>query len=497
MASEPALRFNNDILCEITNWADRRTCASLMLTCKVLNKAGAKSVLQSSGGICIWGEKDTVLFHRFLHADPSRFQHVRELHIFVASSMSQEALDGLLDDLRRMERLKTIGLTNADATLANFPALADALAKLTTIQRLDICTGGSDAVFTFLSQMRSDLVSIRLEWTAFEDAAERRLTTRWADYHPVPLLSKWTASLEELTCESWLSCRTVLPQFTQVYPNFRRLSLVGDGWTLIAPFIRPYPNLAQLAIKTDPNEHLWDRRSDNVEFLQAQRALNKRSQKDGAGGKTVTWSHLEELVGSVFDLYGLGLICRVQRVHIDDVVYPKHLKFLLSVLAYAQPKHLKAECSGSLLVHPLASQGFMKLLRSSCIARLESLVLKFSLSDGHPDEGKNISSALSDLANSLKRLPLRRLRLRIDIPTFRCASLRHYPALITAFEKFDLEAYVRNLADAVPALEDAVVCVKGGRDHDANGCPTRTAEAVRVHRRGAEYADREMYEWSS
>ncbi|RPD56451.1 hypothetical protein L227DRAFT_259069 [Lentinus tigrinus ALCF2SS1-6] len=498
----PPHPLNYDILCAITYWADRRTCVSLMRTCKGLNKAAAKSVLQPSGGIYIWTERNTVLFHRFLHADPSRFQHVRELHLGF-KRMSPEALDGLLDDLRRMERLKTIGLTNADATLENFPALADALAKLTSIQRLEICSIEGDTVRIFLSQTQADLISIRLEWDTVADGGIQRLTSRWADYHPVPLLARWTASLEELTCDPLFFCQTDLPQFTEVYPKLRRLSLVGNSWPFIATFIRPYPNLARLAVDSDHdhfdiNKHFLD------DFLHTHRAFNIQSQEDEDGG--VIWPHLEELVGNAIDLYGLGLTCRVRRVHIDGFVYPEDLEFLLPVLAYAQPQHLKAECGGSILIDP--SQELTTLLRSSGTARLESLVLEFSLFDDDPDEDSNygpdekpnISSALvsdlsiarapmcstdfsqqSDLADSLKRLPLRRLRLRLNLP--QCRSTQPLPAYITTFsENFDLEAYVRDLADAIPALEDAAVYIKDGRDInvDADESPTRTAEFVCV-----------------
>ncbi|RPD71406.1 hypothetical protein L226DRAFT_174961 [Lentinus tigrinus ALCF2SS1-7] len=499
----PPHPLNYDILCAITYWADRRTCVSLMRTCKGLNKAAAKSVLQPSGGIYIWTERNTVLFHRFLHADPSRFQHVREIHIGF-ERMSPEVLDGLLDDLTRMERLETVGLPNADTTLENFPPLADAIAKLTRLQRLEIRSLEGDAARRLLSQMKADLNSIRLLWFHVEDGTSRvfpwdlRARLRLANNHPIPLLARWRASLKELTCNSWFFCQNDLPQFTQVYPKLRRLSLVGNSWPFVAPFIRTYPNLTRLSVNSAHdyfyiNKHFLD------EFLHTHRAFNIQSQEDEDGG--VIWPHLEELVGNAIDLYGLGLTCRVRRVHIDGFVYPEDLEFLLPVLAYAQPQHLKAECGGSILVDP--SQELTTLLRSSGTARLESLVLEFSLFDDDPDEDSNydpdeqpnISSALSDLGDSLKRLPLRRLRLRLNLP--QCRSTLPLPAYITT--SFDLEAYVRDLADAIPALEDAVVCIKGGRDInvDADESPTRTAEFVRVRRRGAQYADTEMYEWSA
>lgn len=123
-------------------------------------------------------------------------------------------------------------------------------------------------------------------------------------------------------------------------------------------------------------------------------------------------------------------------------------------------------------------------------------------------------SVQNDLADALKRLPLRRLRLYIDCtqldPTpshligerifaqcYGDPTPPHLaPAPITDHEQslrsVDLDAYVRDLVSAIPSLEDVIVFVAGERD-DESVYRRRVAELVRG--RKAVYADREMYEW--
>ncbi|RPD71384.1 hypothetical protein L226DRAFT_573875 [Lentinus tigrinus ALCF2SS1-7] len=498
--------LNYDILLEVAYLADRRTCASLMLTCKALNKAAAKSILRPlSGRITLWTDRDVALLLRFLHADPSRFQYVREIDISLGlmSPYMDDDVERLLDGLRRMKRLDTLGILHAEITLES-SVFFDGVARLTKIRQLEL-QGAEDFACGLLSQMQADLVSIHVDWLP-RDSDDDFYDYR---YHPVPLLAKWTATLEELTWE-WYTYPTALPEFTQVYPKLRRLSFLSDSFPHIAPFIRAYPNLVRFTVRTQCNIDDGIDPDSLTQQLRDRRAVNIQSQRDQGGGKTVTWTHLEELVGSVIDLYALGLTCLIQRVHIDDSVsshwdleFPVY-EFLPAVLEYAQPRHLKVQGDSMLLIHP--SHGLTTLLRSgSCAEHLESLVLDFNF----PDEDSDIVTALSDLADSLRRLPLRRLRLRLRITILdrsdstpsryhEMPEPQEAVAFISTIENLDLEAYVRDLVDALPSLEDAVVCTKGEQeDEDANEClVTRTAEVVRVRRLGPEYADREMYEWS-
>ncbi|KAI0690932.1 hypothetical protein C8T65DRAFT_671072, partial [Cerioporus squamosus] len=241
--------------------------------------------------------------------------------------------------------------------------------------------------------------------------------------------------------------------------------------------------------------------------LHKYRTFNIRSQEDEQGDGCRTWPHLEAFSGSLVDVYLFGITCRIRRVHMNGSVHPRLLKLLPPVLAYAQPQHLKIQGDSMLLLHP--AYGMIKLLRESCAARLESLMLRLDLRS-EDLKGLSIPSVLNDLADSLKCLPLRRLRLRINgtglnppIPArgdFMFApyygNLPSAPAWITELEKslrsVDVDAYARDLASAIPSLEDVVVDVMGERD-DAFVYRTRVAELVR--RRSAEYADRRIYEW--
>ncbi|TFK91059.1 hypothetical protein K466DRAFT_660332 [Polyporus arcularius HHB13444] len=515
MPSTPQL--NHDVLCAIAYAADRRTCASIMLTSKSLKHAAAKSVLQPLfGGNYLWKEVDVTKFLRFLRADPSRFSYVRQLHIGF-TRLPSEVLEQLLEGLSQMTQLVILGLPNGDATLEEFPTLFDALSKMTMIRRLEVRFAGL-ATCRLLWNMQARLTSIMLDWHPYgNDFFHHHLpssgSTHWADYHPVPLLSNWSATLEELTCVYWITSPTGLPPFTQTYPKLRRLFVESEANPHVATYIRAYPNLVQLSVLSDDND-VYDHTTDAhaVQRAHERRAVNIRSQEDAVGDGRGTWPHLEAFIGGLIDLYLLGITCRILRVSLCFSVNPRDLDLLPPVLAYAQPQHLKVHGTGMLLAHP--RYGLTKLLREHCAARLESLVLGLDFKE---TEGLDVVTTLNDLADSLKRIPLRRLRLcvngtnfnlpiprpdpynpRARLRTESLPPLRPIATPTTTLEKalwsVDIDAYVQGLADAIPSLDDAIMCIMGEPDNTFD-YRTRSAEVVRVRR--AEYADRNVYEWSS
>ncbi|RDX49765.1 hypothetical protein OH76DRAFT_511176 [Lentinus brumalis] len=510
------LLFNYDILCELAYWSDEGTCATLMLTCRAMRTAAAKAVLRRP---CRLSEARDV--HRFLcclQVDPSCFQHVRELRISFGT-LPQEMSGRLLNCLQHLKRLETLVLSDGDDSLTALPGLLDTIAQLITIRKLEVRNAG-DVTCRLLSRMQASLTHISLDWLQedcdffYSNFPSSSRYPQWPNYHPVPLLSKWRTTLEELECASWFNCPGGLPRYTQIYPKLRRLSIERDDNPRIAPYIHAYPNLTHLCVLSEYDQ-LWNYSGtalvDGIRLLRIRHATNVRSQEGPDGAKT--WPQLQQFEGTLVDLYLLGITCRILRVSLCFSVNPRDLELLPPVLAYAQPQHLKVHGTGMLLAHP--RYGLTKLLREPCAARLESLVLGLDFKE---TEGLDVVTTLNDLAESLKRIPLRRLRLclngtnfslpiprpdpynpRARLCTESLPPLRPIPTPTITLEKalwsVDIDAYVQGLADAIPSLEDAIMCIMGEPD-DTFDYRTRSAEVVRVRR--AEYAaDRNVYEWSS
>ncbi|KAI0697296.1 hypothetical protein C8T65DRAFT_832513 [Cerioporus squamosus] len=462
------LPVNLDILREIAWSSDRQTCATLIRSCRFFYQEAAKRVLHDPVDIC--SKRDVRQFVRFLGPQPrARARYVRELHLGMPH-LSAKRIRDLEDCISHMTRLVCLSFDAGEDFLESFPSLGDALAELTSLRRLRVHYAGS-LTCDFLEALKSDLVSISLNWSGSDETwfAEQGMDDEeWATFHPVPLLAKWCASLEELKCENWYTA-SELPVFTDVYPNMRRLAIERDDYPLVAPYISAYPNLARLSVHTDHVDEI--EYPEDVKRLRQHRALNIRSQKalDGPG----TWQHLEEYVGSLVDLYLLGLTCHISRVGFSTKMEDCHLEMLSAVLSYAQPTHLNVAGDTALLGHPTHS--LPVILSGSAASRLESLVLKIDLLE--EDTPLNAVDALNELASALKTLPLRRLRLRVfdhsahRDPTVQLWSVESDsddsdsdsddseapPHMRGTLRDLDIDTFKDGLTAELPLLTDAVV----------------------------------------
>ncbi len=386
------LLLNYDILCELAYWSDEGTCAILMLTCRAMRTAAAKAVLRRP---CRLSEAKDV--HRFLcclQVDPSCFQHVRELWISF-ETLPQEMSGRFLNGLQHLKRLETLVLSDGDDSLTALPGLLDTIAQLITIRKLEVRYAG-DVTCRLLSKMQASLTHISLDWLQedcdffYSNFPSSSRYPQWPNYHPVPLLSKWRTTLEELECASWFNCPGGLPRYTQIYPKLRRLSIERDDNPRIAPYIHAYPNLTHLCVLSEYDQ-LWNYSGtalvDGIRLLRIRHATNVRSQEGPDGANT--WPQLQQFEGTLVDLYLLGITCCILRVSLCFSVNPRDLELLPPALPYAQPQHLKVHGTGMLLAHP--RYGLTKLLREPCAARLESLVLGLDFKE---TEGLDVVTAL-------------------------------------------------------------------------------------------------------
>ncbi|KAI0708022.1 hypothetical protein C8Q76DRAFT_747277 [Earliella scabrosa] len=270
--------------------------------------------------------------------------------------------------------------------------------------------------------------------------------------------------------------RQDVTSFDHVYPNLRQLSIDRDEFPLIAPYVCAFPNLTTLHVETDHGEDIDD--DDATGLLYEHHALNVRSQQEGGKAGT-TWQYLQEYTGGLVDLYVLGLTCRIPHLFFHSAIDERHYDMLSIILSYAQPVRLNiTRVRDPFLTDP--TRGLAAILHDSGASALESLVVVFELSKASREV--DVAAALDTLAQSLKRLPLCHLRLRISDyglnPTPPPPSAMdimlakqggepppkpHPPMPFTpaevSLQSFDVEEFTKGLGDAIPSLCDAIVKV--------------------------------------
>ncbi|RPD71421.1 hypothetical protein L226DRAFT_175117 [Lentinus tigrinus ALCF2SS1-7] len=463
-------QFNGDILRLVAFAASRKTCASLMRTCRFLYHEAAISALQQEVYLSCDAQIDKFL--RFVEAeDRTRFRYVRSLRLHL-HLLSPEQVNGIIDSMKWMTHLTSLELSDGEHALRTYPEMGVVLRQLPTLRHLGSCSVGK-LFIALLSDLDCDLTSISLDWsTVVGKSFLHREVARedWVKYHPVPFLSKWTHCLEELQCTGWYTPEFKDdPRFDAVYPRMRRLFIVRDDFPDPLPYIQAYPNLTHLSVQSSHVQAQVDLRQRRDENLKRQVRFS------GSG----SWQDLEEYRGNLDDLYLLGLTCRIERIVLYAQLNDCRPQLLSDVLLYAKPLHLRVTGDGALLVCPrnaIRSLSLPVILGEPGATRLESLVLKISLRR-ELDENLDMDSGLGALATALASLPLRRLRLLVDAskinPTPKGTVGQPAPPLPDppfpysnaerSLQAFDLDGCMQTLAETLPSLTDVLVRIHGPR----------------------------------
>ncbi|KAI0748746.1 hypothetical protein C8Q80DRAFT_1271104 [Daedaleopsis nitida] len=435
-------RLNVDIIREISTNLPLSACASLMRTSWFFYHETAKVALRHI--VYLFDTQRVELFARFVCAeDGRRFRYVREVHIGADGyEISYPTLQWLSKNIPRMTSLTTIGLADEDG-LDFAPELYAAIASLVSLRHLRIGGAGPMSA-SLLSVSRSKLQSAYL-------------------------FSKSCDTLEKLDSHEWYTPRN-MPVSTIVYPKIREFSFSGDDYPLILPYVRAFPNLAWLSLEDINYRDLLmaDMTGGLITRLQEHHALNVKSQMDAG-----TWNKLEQLVGSITDLYIFAPICHIDRLDlINDVLGSQKHRFhdmLFETLPFARPKQLQIiSGSGALLLHPTSS--LAAILQTPAGSRLENLVLNIDL-DENDSEG-DVAAALNSFAERLTQIcSLRRLRLRVwgfSLRISKDSASGSRRELITRAERslqtFDAAQYARSFAAATPPLEDVVAAIMDIRE---------------------------------
>ncbi|PIL30601.1 hypothetical protein GSI_07302 [Ganoderma sinense ZZ0214-1] len=459
LPSPPQLTY--DILLHIISlYSSAGQAVPLIATCRVLYHEGAKIALKKP--VTISGAAQLALFLKFLHAEnSSRCQHLKQLELG-GFRVEAELVQGLLETLPLLVGLQKLRLVNAEELLTSDPAIPTTFAALTSLRDSPLVSVAVDCITDF-----------------DDDSAELwdRLTyAEWPNYHPMALLANVSPTLEELQC---VACSTIsdwdVAVPTTVYPNMRKLSIEIHELPLrIDPFIRAFPNLTNLNVRT---QHCYDHL--DLEDLRTSHEGNVGQQLASCG----TWTHLEHFTGALVDLYAIGLTCRIGRITLTDNVKDElGLDMLATVLRYARPLHLKFRgISYSLLED--SQPGFISMLRSEGASDLVNLDMCINFREEDWDKDWRIT--VDNLVSALTALRLKFLALRFDTPDLDLSPMEKYALELSVrlceyllpmagnfqtmrapldtaklLSSLDVDALVARL-ESIPSLEAALVVLPG------------------------------------
>lgn len=375
-----------DLLLMIMEISPRSAISKTMRTCRTLYHSGARLLI--ANGVSISTSEEAISFLRFMLADvDARFPHLHSLELsrgnFARAGV--HALRGLLN--HNYLALKTLILLDAEAILSSEsaktnisssqPSLFMALANLQSLKNLTI--DGCDV--TALSLLR--LMSACLETVTLNLG----MYTSWSsiispdDRNPIPLLIQSSQTLREIR-GSYFDSNPVTIKFDVVYPSVRLISASYASMWMPATlaYIHAFPNLESLSLTSDSHRFEGNGADPNsVPHLFSNRECNMHDQENYG----VTWEHLQEVSGSVVDLFVLGLICHVPTVRVLDDISERMCRFLHDVIADTKPQALVVTVAGSALFAPGGSMNVV--LRQPAAQYLRNLELELCFAPQESD----------------------------------------------------------------------------------------------------------------
>ncbi|TFK84345.1 hypothetical protein K466DRAFT_602070 [Polyporus arcularius HHB13444] len=457
-----------DVLLIIMEVSLRHTSSRMMRTCRILYRAGARMLIGT--GVSLRTSEEAISFLRFMRADPDRrFLHLRSLKISRGnfSRSGVHALRGLL--CHRSLALETLTLLDAEAVLLSDnthplspPTLFTAIASLQSLKNLAI--DGCDAIaLSLLRYMVAPLQTASLGLGLYTSWSS---STNADDRNPILLLTKSSDSLRELR-GSYFDCNPAIIKFDVVYPAVRLInaSYTSSWMPSTLAYIHAFPNLEHLFLTSTSNRFEGNGNDPNtVPHLFSNRECNIHDQEN----YDVTWEHLQEVAGSVIDLFVLGLVCHVPTVRVLDDISERMCRFLHDVIADMKPESLVVTVAGSSL---FAAGGPMDgVLRQPAAQQLRHLELELCFAPREWDV------KLEDILDNISAT-----FLSVGIPLHSLVLTLNYGLLITphgppgsTFERacplekelvsMDCARAEQLLSDAIPSLQDVSIRLSTERE---------------------------------
>lgn len=332
-------RVNFDVSFRILDFSTRGVAASLMRTCRTVNREGTKHLFRSP--IVLRTNEQVVSFVQFFVARDDkltaeyRYRFLRNLSIHLTSP-SQEAAAALTFFFTRiavpfMTNFTSLELHRPERLLSADPGLGPAISALPLLRRIKVTDAGP-LCGTMLEDLHAPLVSAYLDVDWVSDI----------DFDPCSILHNARHTLEDLEAH-WTD---MFRHHGAPFPKLKRLYLN----TAIPPtpheLRRVCPNL----------------RSLNVDYSSAQQWWEMQEIRDSHAHQR-SFSSLYIYSGSVNVLYMLNLRCPISRLAIYDEEAPLAIQ---EVVPDARPSHLTltTDHTGAsffldrTFVHPLAQPGF-------------------------------------------------------------------------------------------------------------------------------------------
>ncbi len=388
---EPALPW--DILREIAFICPRETCATLMRTCAFFKHEAAASILGRE--IQLFDKQTTAGFLKFLHAgNKPRYPCVRHLTLGFHDyfPLTPDNANALANAIPLMAGLVVARIVCAEWTLGKWPAIGDAIASLPSLRQISLMRAGLRSWQLLFSLRSAKLRSIEFQILA-HSGADEGLSTRQSlgapslSSHPVQIFGRWSSTLTELAyqCVYAPAAHDALPCYPEVYPMMRTLYICHCiGRVDPTPYIRAFPNLAHLQVKTLLHKGVHEYRTS---IAHSQREVQRGGPASHQPGQ---WRELIQFNGSLVDLYALALNCRISHIRLAHCTYDIDLPLLRAVLADARPLHLNiywltrsSQHTRNILPPILQTQG---------ASRLQSLVISCKI--GRCISHEDVASAL-------------------------------------------------------------------------------------------------------
>ncbi len=126
MTASPGLNW--DVLRVVAFWADRSTCATLMLSCRFFYHEAITAIL--SRPIYLRNDHQAAAFLLFVRIDSgSRLRYVRDLSLGFCQELTASTLDSLVQSMSVMTGLERLKLRDGEEFLQRYSALADVIGR--------------------------------------------------------------------------------------------------------------------------------------------------------------------------------------------------------------------------------------------------------------------------------------------------------------------------------------------------------------------------------
>ena len=482
MVSQDTPLLIYDVLDDVMKFSGCKEISALMKTNHELYHRGARHLLDYDY-IRFTEEHELISWMLFMEVDGGyRFSYLRGIE-FGMDSLSRDTsslLEGWLVAHAPLLLITILNLPYSETFLGARPSLANALARITTINDLRMGEIGSLSA-QFIRSLRSRVTLAALDMLSLFDDDSRDLSSR--DLDPIVLLKNSMNTLRALTTYRSASLqRNARSPYDEVYPgvlNLRISEATNTHFTLA--YICAYPNLRSLSFNMS---------EDAYESIASGEAPSYDVQRRANAGAQVghnRWNGLNFFNGSLHGLYLLALQCSVERVVLSEE-YSVRPEMLDSVLRDTTPRYLHMNFF-RLQVTPTA---LADVMRRPGAARIECFDIRANVCP-KPDHNIDIATMLvCRLAALIYRPPLTHTYSQSDLidaihslPAIKAVRLSIYylcnvwvspeyllyqttngprtpaPEIEAYLATLDLNTLAARIRDAVPSMRTIVLSLAG------------------------------------